>query len=144
MANLKETKFVKKITEKNLYSIYNFSTMKLFDEKFIIRKINQSQKGYFDFLYNDKVEIVSPKIRFVKDNKDKFESIFISQKELLDILRENYENYIKTLNINELNKNNILFACLNILIYLRNEEKFQDLEEIRKIMEKIFFVFLNL
>ena len=144
LANLKETKFVKKITEKNLYTIYNFSSMKFFDEKFIIRKINQSQKGYFDFLYNDKVEIVSPKIRFVKDNKDKFESIFISQKELLDILRENYEHYIKTLNINELNKNNILFACLNILIYLRNEEKFQDLEEIRKIMEKIFFVFLNL
>ena len=36
------------------------------------------------------------------------------------------------------------FSCLNLFIYIRNEEKFQDLDEIWKIVEKIYYVFLNI
>ena len=144
LANLKETKFVKKITNQNLHLVYNFSSAKYYDEKYVISRINKMQKEYFDVYVNDRVEMVTPKIRYSKGINDKTETIFISQKEVLKWLKGEYDNYIENLDTKEINKNNILFSCLNLFIYIRNEEKFQDLEEIWKIIEKIFFVFLNL
>ena len=144
LANLKETKFVQKITHQNLHLMYNFSSAQYYDEKFVVDKVNKIQKEYFDVYVNERVEIITPKIKYSKGMNDKIDLSFISQKEILKMLKGEYDKYIENLDIKELNKNNILFSCLNLFIFIRNEERFQDLEEIWKIMEKIFFVFLNI
>ena len=58
-------------------------------------------------------------------------------------LLEEYNKYIENLDINEINKNKtILNSCLNLFVYIRNNEELNDFDELKKILENIFYIFL--
>ena len=143
LANLKVDKYEQKINDNNLYIIYNFSSNQFYKEKDVIEKINLAQESIFHIKVGEKEESISPKIRFNKNNKEKNESLIISQQKMFDTLKEQYDTFYENLDINKLNKNNIMYSCLNILIFMRNDEKFQNEEllEIWKVIENIFFIF---
>ncbi len=48
------------------------------------------------------------------------------------------------MDVNTLNRQNILDACLNIFIFMRNDKKFKWPDETWKFLEIIFSVFLKL
>ena len=129
------------INECNLQVHNNFSYAQFYDEKFIIKIVNLAQKGDFNATFQGKKDKVSPKILFVKNQKEKIECPFNSQKVLLDNLTKEYITYTKNMNIQELNRDIIVESCLNIFVYIRNNDKFQQYYEIWKMLENIFYVF---
>ena len=138
-----DDKFEIKITEENLYIYNNFSSMKFYNEKYIVKKVNDLQTEKFLVKYNGIVNMVLPIIRFWKNKKEKIDTIFMSQKQIYIKLSLEYKNFIEHLDIKKLNKKNILYSCLNIFIFMRNSKIFEELEEVINIMENIFYIFLT-
>jgi hypothetical protein len=87
--------------------------------------------------------MITPRIRYVRPKKSYIESGFLSQREMYQNLLEEYNKYIENLDINEINKNKtILNSCLNLFVYIRNNEELNDFDELKKILENIFYIFL--
>ena len=86
--------------------------------------------------------MITPKIRF-QNNDLKIESLFFSQIIILNKLINVYNNFIVDLDEENFDYELILYCCMNILVYMRNLDKFIDLDEIRDIVEIIFFLFLK-
>ena len=129
-----------RITEKNLHITYNFTSKKSYDEKMILKLVNKLNKSNLDFgTDNDMV----PKIRYIIDKNDKEESIFFSQKQLSDILINEYNKFYENLDISKVDRKYISDACLNIFIFMRNDEKFKQLNVIWNTLEFVFHLFLN-
>ena len=131
------------ITKKNLYTYNNFSSIQFHSENYIVQKTNELETGKFIIRFNGKIEHITPRLRFVKNKNEKIETIFICQKDIYKILLIEYQKFSTKLDINELNKKNILNSCLNIFAFIRNSDVFGGLEEIFKIMENIFYIFLR-
>ena len=74
-------------------------------------------------------EIILPRIRFY-NGIHKIESFFMSQKLLLEGLIKEYNKYIDTLDNTKLTSKIILDACLNIFVYMRNNDEFEDMDDI--------------
>ena len=129
-----------RITEKNLHITYNFTSKKSYDEKMILKLVNKLNKSNLDFGTNNDM---IPKIRYIIDKNDKEESIFFSQKQLSDILINEYNKFYENLDISKVDRKYISDACLNIFIFMRNDEKFKQLNVIWNTLEFVFHLFLN-
>ena len=129
-----------RITEKNLHITYNFTSKKSYDEKMILKLVNKLNKSNLDFGTNNDMV---PKIRYIIDKNDKEESIFFSQKQLSDILINEYNKFYENLDISKVDRKYISDACLNIFIFMRNDEKFKQLNVIWNTLEFVFHLFLN-
>ena len=129
-----------RITEKNLHITYNFTSKKSYDEKMILKLVNKLNKSNLDFGTNNDMV---PKIRYIIDKNDKEESIFFSQKQLSDILIKEYNKFYENLDISKVDRKYISDACLNIFIFMRNDEKFKQLNVIWNTLEFVFHLFLN-
>ena len=134
---IEENKFDnEELTKKNLFPIYNFTKKRIIKEKEILELLTNES--------TIKVEgkLITPKIRF--QNADlKIETLFFSQIIILNKLINVYNNFIVDLDEEHFDYELILYCCMNILVYMRNLDKFKDLDEIRDIVEIIFFLFLN-
>ena len=137
--NIINEEFNFKIAKENLQIHYNFTYDRFYSEKYIVKVINKNPKEYFDIFTREK----KPKIFYVKNENEIIESNFISQNDLYKILLEEYYQYYNNLDFNFLNKKNILDSCLNILIYMRNNKNFQNLNIAKEIIENIFYIFIK-
>ena len=87
-------------------------------------------------------ERICPRIRF-NNGIHKIESFFISQKILLDNLFNEFNKYIEDLDDNKLGSKIILDACLNIFIFMRNNDEFLGKDDIFEVLQCIFYIFMN-
>ena len=131
------------INESNLQVRHNFSHEQFYNEKFLLKIVNETQKGFITVKINGKKQIISPKIIFFKNNKKKIKCAFFSQKILLDILTKEYNDYLKHMDIKKLNMKIIFESCLNMFIFIRNNNNFNHYDEIWKMLENIFYLFSN-
>ena len=106
----------------------------------ILKLVNKLNKSNLDFGTNNDMV---PKIRYIIDKNDKEESIFFSQKQLSDILINEYNKFYENLDISKVDRKYISDACLNIFIFMRNDEKFKQLNVIWNTLEFVFHLFLN-
>ena len=134
-----ETLEEKDITNKNLYVFNNFNSQKFFNEKTIVDYVNTTD---CDEIVTSTNETIYPRIRFY-NGAHKIESFFMSQKSILDCLMKEYDKYIETLDDKKLTSKIILDACLNIFVYMRNNEKFQEMDDIYETLKSIFYIFMN-
>ena len=130
------------ITTKNLYLTYNFTSNSFLSENDLVLSINNTKKK------EEKITIytnhyIEPRIKF-NNGIHPHESNLFSQRLMLSALVSQYKNYIINMDESKLKSKTNLDACLNILIFMRNREKFIDNgDEIIKTVEKIFYIFLN-
>ena len=133
----------KEITPNNLYMIYNFNSNKSVSEKDLILLINshnkKNEKNEIDKIFPP--QFIKPSIRF-NNGIDKMESKLYSQGYMNQELFHQYDDYIIDGNEKKLKYKLILDACLNILIFIRNSD-FVAIEEIKEMVKKIFYIFLN-
>ena len=129
----------KEITYKNLYVFNNFNSQQFFSEKAIVNYVNRTNQ---DEISTNTGEIIYPRIRFY-NGIHKIESFFMSQQVMLEGLIKEYNKYIETLDNTKLTSKIILDACLNIFIYMRNNEEFEGMDDIFETVKTIFYIFMN-
>ena len=134
-----ETLEEKDITNKNLYVFNNFNSQRFYTEKAIVDYVNETDR---DEMNTNTNETIYPRIRF-HNGIHKIESFFMSQKMMLDSLMKEYDKYIETLDNTKLTSKIILDACLNIFIYMRNNEEFEGMDDIYETLKSIFYIFMN-
>ena len=129
------------------YVIYNFIKNSFIKEDGIIQKVNEL-KGKKTLKLNvinkdGKIEkTIEPKIKF---NNGIFEyfCLISTQDKILEDLSKQYEIFINELNEDKLD-NKILFeSCLNIILFTRNTDFFQDIDDIIDTFKVIFNVYLQ-
>ena len=133
--------------QKNLFITYNFSSHKFYNEKFIFTKFKKDKTAFLSIDIGENIETITPKIKYIFYRDKKFRKIdtyFLNQKEIYTLLINEYNKYYQTLDFGVLNREKILFSCMNIFIYLRNDDFFKSLEEIKTIMENIFYIFTTI
>ena len=134
---IEENIFVnEELSKKNLFPIYNFTKKRIIKEKEILEILTNEST------IKEEGNLITPKIRF-QNNDLKIESLFFSQIIILNKLINVYNNFIVDLDEEHFDYELILYCCMNILVYMRNLDKCIDLDEIRDIVEIIFFLFLN-
>ena len=134
---IEENIFVnEELSKKNLFPIYNFTKKRIIKEKEILEILTNEST------IKEEGNLITPKIRF-QNNDLKIESLFFSQIIILNKLINVYNNFIVDLDEEHFDYELILYCCMNILVYMRNLDKFIDLDEIRDIVEIIFFLFLK-
>ena len=129
----------KEINYKNLYVFNNFNSQQFFSEKAIVDYVNSTNQ---DEISTNTGEIIYPRIRFY-NGIHKIESFFMSQKIMLEGLMKEYNKYIETLDTTKLTSKIILDACLNIFIYMRNNEEFEGMDDIFETLKSIFYIYMN-
>ena len=129
----------KEISKKTLYIFNNFNSQQFFCEKAIVDHVNKTN---FPELMTGTKEKITPKIRFY-NGIHKIESVFMSQKDMLDGLFKEYEKYIENLDDTKLDSKIILDSCLNIFIYMRNTSEFESMDDIFDKLKIIFYIFVN-
>jgi hypothetical protein len=146
--NLFNNENIKAINQtKYVYIIYNFNKNSFIKEDSIIQKTNElkGKKTLILNIYNkdNKVErTIEPKIKF-NNGEFKYECLISTQDKILEDLNKQYENYISDLDENKLD-NKILFeSCLNIILFTRNTDFFQENDDIIDTFKVIFNVFLE-
>jgi hypothetical protein len=128
------------LTKKNLIVTYNFTYRRVVSEQEIIEKINKEINN--DISINIDNEFIQPKIKYV--NKiSKVDSYFYSQTAIITQLVNVYNKFLVDLDEKKIGYKLLIDCCLNILIFMRNCDIFEDKEEIKDIVENIFFLFLN-
>ena len=126
------------ISEQNLYMFNNFSYKRFYLEKEVVEYVNKTNQSEVFTKHGT----VNPMIRF--DNGiHKIESFVLSQREILYSLIKNYESYLETLDDSKMSSMVILDSCLNIFIYMRNNEEFEGMDDIFDILKIIFYTFMN-
>ena len=133
-------------TNKYMYVIYNFTKNYFIKEKNIIQKMNE-KKGIENLkmvTLNKEGTInktMQPKIKF-NNGIFQYECYIYSQDKILEDLNKQYLIYSKDLDENKLN-NQILFeACLNIILFTRNTNFFEDNDDLIEAFKVIFNVYL--
>ena len=145
--NLFDDKYLKKSNHTQfVYVIYNFIKNSFIKEKDIIEKVNEL-KGQKTLKLNvtnkdGQEKIIEPKIKFNNGNFQ-YECLISTQDKILEDLTKQYEIYITDLNEDKLD-NKILFeACLNIILFTRNSNIFQDIYDIFDTLKIIFNINLK-
>ena len=153
-----------KIDDKNyiIFIYHNISQYEIIKEKKILKYINSEDEndennwknrlGFLVTLKSDKQILVVPKIKYIGKYKKKeneignisFETEIFSQRKIKEILDEEYKNYInEDLDIESVNIKNIINCLLNIVIYIRNSEKFKDILDISDMIKIILLYYIN-
>ena len=130
------------ISPNNLYVYHNFTKDRFISEREILIAINKYKQIDQVEVYLKNGESIMPKIRF-NNGIHSIDSFFISQKLLLESLISEYNKYIEDLDDNKLGAKIILDACLNILIFMRNSEEFEEKDDIKEAVKNIFYIFMN-
>ena len=154
----------KKIDDKNyiIFIYHNISQYEIIKEKKILKYVNSEDEndknnwknrlGFIVTLKNDKQILIVPKIKYIGKYKKKeneignisFESEIYSQRKIKEILDEEYRNYINNdLDIESVNIKKIIDCLLNIVIYIRNSEKFKDTLDISDTVNIILLYYIN-
>ena len=140
--NIKESNQIKYI-----YIIYNFIKSSFIKEDAIIQKVNEL-KGKKTLKFNitnkeGKIEkVIEPKIKF-NNGEFEYQCLISTQDKILEDLNRQYELYITDLNENKLD-NKILFeSCLNVILFIRNTDFIQDIDDILDTYKAIFNVYLQ-
>ena len=140
--NIKESNQIKYI-----YIIYNFIKSSFIKEDAIIQKVNEL-KGKKTLKLNiinkeGKIEkVMEPKIKF-NNGEFEYQCLISTQDKILEDLNRQYELYITDLNENKLD-NKILFeSCLNVILFIRNTDFIQDIDDILDTFKVIFNVYLQ-
>ena len=129
----------KDITEKNLYVFSNYTSTHFLKEKDIVNYVNKTNQFEISMTTGERV---LPRIRFY-NGIHKIESLFLSQKEMLESLVKENEKYYETLDYSKLNSKIILDSCLNIFIYMRNNKEFEGMDDLYEALKTIFYIFMN-
>ena len=142
-----EIKMRKDNQTNTIYVIYNFMKNSFLKEKDIIQKINEL-KGSKNLKLNilnkeGKTEkIIQPKIKF-NNGKFQYECYIYNQDKILEDLNKQYELYSANLNEFKLD-NKILFeSCLNIVLFTRNTNFFEDNDDLIDTFKVIFNVYFQ-
>jgi len=152
-----------KIDKKNyiLFVHHNFNYNGILKEKEIIKFINKGDKldknnwknnleSIFDIRGKNKKII--PKIKFIakytKNEKELynicFESYFYSQRKIKDTLNEQYQKYMNCYMDNKsIEYRKIINSILNIFIYVKNSNKYEDKPEIIETIRIILYYYIN-
>ena len=130
------------ITSKNLYVTHNFSFSRFYREEEIIEiknNSNNSNKGNYE---TKEYNTLKPKIKF-NNGIDSFNSDFYSQKKLLLSLIQKYKEFMIDMNEKNIEYKELVDACLNILIFMRNSKEFKTENDLFKMAKEIFYIILN-
>ena len=126
-----------------IYISNNFNKDHFYKEKFIVDKCNASLDGK-SFVTKHKNKIRQPIIKF-NNGKFKYECKIANQYKILELLSKQYLVFqVYGLNINLLDIKNVFDSCLNISIFIRNNDEFKGKEELIELFNKIFTFYLNL
>ena len=141
----------KNIKESNqsqyVYVIYNFTKNSFIKEESIVQKVNElkGKKTLKINLTNKEGKIsrsIEPKIKF--NNKNfQYRCLIATQDKILDDLNKQYEAYITDLNEYKLNNKVLFEACLNIILFTKNTNFFQDMDDISDTFKVIFNIYLE-
>ena len=125
------------LTRKNLFIFNNFDEKQFYKENKIIEAIN----GPISEM-SESIKSMKPKIRF--NNKIcKVDGNCYNQSYILTNLIKIYNKYIVDLDEKHIDFTKLIDFCMNILVYMRNCTEFEDKDDIKENVEKIFFLFLN-
>jgi hypothetical protein len=141
----------KNIKESNqsqyVYVIYNFTKNSFIKEESIIQKVNELKgKKTLKINITNKegkiIKSIEPKIRF--NNKIfQYRCLIATQDKILDDLNKQYEAYITDLSEYKLNNKVLFEACLNIILFTKNTNFFQDMDDISDTFKVIFNIYLE-
>ena len=140
--NLNENDIIYKLTNNNPHISHNFSTTQFYKENYIVELINLKQKQNLVVTLDQNKIVMTPKIVFVISDKEKIESSFMCQKDVYNILINEYDKFNENMDIKQFNKKNILDCCLNIYLYIRQNDLLKYLDNIQ-IIENIFNIFIK-
>ena len=141
--------FMKKICDikKSIYVVYNFMKNSFVKEKNIIQKVNELKGDDYlkwNIVLNKETKterIIEPKIKF-NNGQFQYECFIYPQDKILEDLNNQYEIYSKNLDEVKLD-NKILFEeCLNIALFTRNTDFFEDNDDLIDTFKIIFNVYL--
>ena len=130
------------ITKDNLYVYNNFTSYRFVKEKEIVKNVNMKIRSEETDIVLETGEKIIPKIRF-NNGQQKFESFFVSQRLILQYLFKEYCKYIVNLNDKNLGTKILLDACINIIIFMRNNDDFKDKSDLFSIVQSIFYTFIK-
>ena len=131
--------FVKKVlTQKNLYICYNFTRNGTITEENIISEINNDIEKYNDRFKNN----IIPKIKY-RMGKQIIESEIYSQLDILHMLTDQYNLFKEDLDIKKIDSKIVLNACMNIFIFMRNNNELKVKSEVVEILNTIFYIYLE-
>ena len=132
---------------KYAYIIYNFTKNSFIKEESIVQKVNElkGKKTLKINLTNKEGKIsrsIEPKIKF-NNGTFEYKCLIATQDKILDDLNKQYETYITDLNEYTLNNKVLFEACLNIILFTKNTNFFQDMDDISDTFKIIFNVYLE-
>ena len=133
------------ISSDNLYIHHNFTANRFVKEEEILNELNMNKTSEQVEIILKNGEILTPKIRFKfgPEENEQYECFFLSQKSILEKLINEYKIYIENLDENKIGTQIMLEACLNIFIFMRNNEKFKSKDDIFDTLKSIFRIFIN-
>ena len=132
---------------KYVYIIYNFIKNSFIKEDTIIKKINEL-KGNKTLKLNiinkeGKIEkVIEPKIKY-KNKAFEYQCLIFTQDKILEDLNKQYELFINDLNEDKLDIKILFESCLNIILFTRNTDFFQDIDDIIDTFKVIFNIYLE-
>jgi hypothetical protein len=144
-SNIKNKGIKFKYKSKFVHTSYNFNKDRFYKEKEIISKVNESKKNELKFYYSSKKgkKIIEPKIVY-NDGKYNFKCQFVSQAKILEILNQEYNKFYNNgFDESKVNNKEIFAVCLNIDIFIRSSDDFQNKEYINYSLQCIFDQYLN-
>ena len=133
-----QSKFKKELNYNNLYVCYNFTRNGTINENDIINELNNDYERYRNKFNNG----CMPKIRY-RMGKIIIEVEIYSQLEILKMLTKEYNLFNKDLNIDKINSQILLYATINIFIFIRNNPDLSAKSEIVDILNAIFYIYLD-
>ena len=129
------------------FVIYNFVKNNFIKEDGIIQRVNEL-KGKKTLKLNiankeGKVEkVIEPKIKF-NNGEFEYQCLISTQDKILEELNRQYELYINDLDEEKLDTKILFESCLNISLFTRNTDFFQDIDDISDTFKIIFNVYLE-
>ena len=133
-----KSKIKKEINDKNLFVCYNFTRDGTISEKDIVYEINNNDE---DFKKKFKNNII-PKIKFIM-GKNIIESEIYPQIKILEMLTKEYNLFNKDLDISKINSKILLYASMNIFVFIRNNKDAICKSEILEILNAIFYIYFE-
>ena len=129
---------IPKIDENNLYICYNFTRKGTISEEKIVNEINKDiEKFYKKFSKN-----ITPKIKY-RIGEHIIETQIYPQTELLKMLTNEYNLFNKDLDSKKINSRIMVYSCMNIFIFMRNNKESNIGEDFIKIIKIIFYIYLK-
>jgi hypothetical protein len=132
------SKIKKELNSKNLYVCHNFTRKGTIKEENIIYEINENPVEYENKFKNG----IIPKIKF-RMGKFNVESEIYPQLKILELLTKEYNLFNKDLDANKINSKILLYSCMNIFLFIRNNSELSVKSEVVEILNTIFYIYFE-